>query len=220
MRTFTVAAAIVGATVALTAVAAAGATPKPKDVCSNLRGVQKKMPHGYQRGTGRRCVKKPAECTGNYVGEADGKCHLIPPSPPPPPEPVAWWPSDYQPWTGDGTNVFASNDHSPLLAYKPSTCKTLGGQDVPNGSTDPTGRICWSYLFQTNVVWPSAPGKSGCGSIFVKLRESSNGVIVGSTIDSADDVPNNTPVQLQGVVSPNGNPNLQLTISSVDCFSP
>jgi hypothetical protein len=54
----------------------------------------------------------------------------------------------------------------------------------------------------------------------VRIRETSNGVIVGDTISSANDVPNNTPVQIHGAVSPAGNPGLQLSISSVDCFAP
>lgn len=194
----------------------------PIDKCSNLKGIQKKIPAGYKRGAKFKCVRKTADlpsCTGNQVLEPDGKCHTIPTTPPPPPTPIVWWTADYTAWDGPGNNVVATSDHTPLVAYKPSTCRTAGGSEVPNGTIDPFGRVCWSYLFQVNVIWSNG-GKAGCGSFFVRLRETAGGVIVGDTIGAANDIPNNTPVQIRSSVSSDGHPDMKIEISSIDCYAP
>lgn len=200
---------------ALIATSSGAAAPPHKDKCSNLPGIQRVVPRGYKRAGATRCVRLP-KCDSGTVRGSDGYCH-VPYSPPPPPQPVVWWPSDYTAWTGAGNAFATSADHTPLTAYQPSTCRTVGGTDVPNGSVDPFGRVCWSYLFQVSVRW--SDGKTGCGSLFVSLRETSNGVIVGDTIGSARDVPNNTPVLIRGSVASNGHPNLKVEISSIDCYS-
>lgn len=211
---------VVVATAALiTASTVAAAVPPVKDKCSNIVGVQKKIPAGYKRGVKLKCVKQRQrpKCASDEIADSQGFCvPILPPSPPP--APTAWWPTDYTPWTGAG-NAFASgSDHTPLVAYQPSTCRTVGGTEVPNGTVDPFGRVCWSYLFQVSVIWTST-SKTGCGSLFVRLRETAGGVIVGNTIGSSSDVPNNVPVQIRGSVSSDGHPDMKVEISSIDCYS-
>ena len=73
--------AFAGGFAALTATVSAQAATKPKDQCSNLRGIQKAIPKGYKRGTKLRCVKITRPSTPP----------ASPPPPPPPPDPTVQW---------------------------------------------------------------------------------------------------------------------------------
>lgn len=195
------------------------AIAKTPDRCSNLAGVQAKIPAGYKRGVGLKCIKKKPpgrlkSCPDGFKAGPGGSCQANP-SPPPQPVNTPWWPSGYSGWTGAGSNSFVKGQS--LVAYAPASCNTIGGGQVANGQPDSIGNICWAYTLEVNVVWGN--GAAGCSSLFVKANEISNGVIVGDTIAEASSVPNNQPVLIHQSVRPQGYPGLTLQLTEIDCYS-